>query len=720
MAETIQTPIHRFDAPEKSSGVAQYIADIPFEDILFAKTLRSTRPRATIKSIHLPDLPEGYLIVDRNDAPGSNRVHMIGDDWPFFAEERVNYVGEPILLVVGPDKGEILRLLSAIRVEYEDLEPLLSIEESLAAQDSPIYGERNIIAEYTIEKGDPDAAFGQAAQVFEDEYRTGLQEHVYLEPQGVVAVYAEGRITVYGSMQCPYYMKAALEQGFGWDPQRIRVVQVATGGGFGGKEEYTSMLAGHAAFAAYRTGKPVQLILDRAEDICCTTKRHPSIIRHRTAVDDRRRISALQVHIMLDGGAYAGLSSVVLQRAMLMSAGVYNIPSARITGQVLATNNIPSGAFRGFGAPQSLFAVEMHLQHIAEQLGEDPLDFKMRHALRKGDRTVSCGRMHHEVKLPEMVKVLQRMSGYRKKRRSLHQEPGRVLKGIGLSLFFHGCAFTGSGERDKIKAVVKLRRGGDGKVEILVSNAEIGQGPHTTLRKIVSHTLGIPVERILYNNPDTDRVPDSGPTVASRTVMIVGALLERAASDLKDRMQEEGEVEVSSQYEQPDYICWDQDLLEGDAYPTYSWGANAVQVEVDPATFEIRITGIWGVYDIGTPIDEKVVLGQIEGGMAQGLGYATLEVMEMKDGKPMQANLTDYIIPTAVDFPRMETRIVQSSYEYGPFGAKCVGELPFLGAAPALASAVEHALRQTVTRIPVTPEYLMEAVEHDHSIHPER
>ena len=719
MADSIQTSIHRFDAPEKSGGLARYIADIPFENMLFAKTLRSIKPRASIKSIHLPDLPRGYTTIDRTDAPGSNRVHMIEDDWPFFAEGTVNYVGEPILLLVGPDRGEILRLLSEITVEYEDLEPVLSIEESLAAQE-PFYGERNIIAEYAIEKGDPDRFFEQAARVFEDCYRTGLQEHVYLEPQGVVAVYEEKRVTVYGSMQCPFYMKNTLEQAFGWEPDRIRVVQTTTGGGFGGKEEYTSVLAGHAAFAAYKTGRPVQLILDRAEDISVTTKRHPSISRYRTAVDDRGNITALQVHIILDGGAYAGLSSVVLQRAMLMAAGVYNIPNARITGQVLATNNIPSGAFRGFGAPQSLFAVEMHLHSLAEQLGEDPLDFKMKHALRRGDQTVSCGRMHHEVKLPEMVHTLEGMSGYREKRRSLHEQSGRVLKGIGLSLFFHGCAFTGSGEQDKIQAVVKLRKGKDGKVEILVSNAEIGQGPHTTLRKIVSHTLGIPVGDVLYGNPDTDRVPDSGPTVASRTVIIVGALLEGAASDLRKRMHEKGEVEVTRQYEQPDYICWDQDAMQGDAYPTYSWGANAVQVEVDPVTFEIRITGLWGVYDVGTPIDEQVVLGQIEGGMAQGLGYATLEVMERKNGKPMQANLTDYIIPTAGDFPRMETKLVKSTYEYGPFGAKCVGELPFIGAAPALASAVEHALRQSVTRIPVTPEYLMEAVEHDHPIHPER
>ena len=719
MAESIETPIPRFDAPEKSGGRAQYIADIPFENMLFARTLRSTRPRARITSINLPKLPEGYITVDRTDAPASNRAHMIGDDWPFFAESTVNYVGEPILLLVGPEKEEILRLLSEIEVEYEDLEPVFTIEESLAAK-QPFFGERNVMAEYVIEKGDPDKAFRQAARVFEDEYRTGLQEHVYLEPQGFVAVNEGERMVVYGSMQCPFYIKNALVQAFGWEENLIRIVQTTTGGAFGGKEEYTSILAGHAAFAACKTGKAVQLILDRAEDISVTTKRHPSISRYRTAVDSDGNITALEAHVQLDGGAYVGLSAVVLQRAMLMAAGVYNIPNARVTGEVLATNNIPSGAFRGFGAPQTLFAVEVHLHSVAEQLGEDPVDFKMRNALNKGDKTVSSGRMHHEVKLPDMVNLLEKMSGYREKRRSHREQSSRILKGIGLSLFFHGCSFTGSGEQDKIKAVVKLRKEKDGRVEILVSNVEMGQGPQTTLKKIVSHTLGIPVDQVLYANPDTDRVPDSGPTVASRTVMIVGALLERAASDLRERMHETAEVEVTRQYEQPDYVCWDQEALKGDAYPAYSWGANAVEVEMDPATFEIRITGLWGVYDVGTPIDEQVVLGQIEGGMAQGLGYATLEVMEMDMGKPMQANLTDYIIPTAGDFPRMQVKLVKSLYEYGPFGAKCVGELPLLGAAPALASAVEHALGQSITRIPVTPEYLMEAVEHDHPIHPEQ
>jgi CO/xanthine dehydrogenase Mo-binding subunit len=679
--------------------------------MIYARTLRSSRPRARIVAVKLPKIPEGYIVVDWRDVPGTNRVHMIEDDWPFFAEDRVNYSGEPILLVVGPEKTEVGRLLSAVEIEYENLNPVFDIDDSVAGRDTPVYGDDNTMAAYRVERGSPAVEFEGAARIFEDEYRTGLQEHAYLEPQGIVALYDEGRITVYGSMQCPFYVKSALEMGFGWDPDRIRVVQTVTGGGFGGKEEYPSILAGHAAFAAYKSGRPVQLILDRTEDICYTTKRHPSKIRYRTAVDEEGRITAMDVHVQLDGGAYSGLSSVVLQRAMFMAAGVYNVPNIRITGEVVATNNVPTGAFRGFGAPQALFAVEMHLQTIAEHLGEDPLDYKLRHALRRGDRTVTGGTMHHDVKLPEMVDRILEMSQYRQKRKRAPRKTRDGHRGIGLSMFFHGCAFTGSGERDKIRAVVKLQRDTEGRVRILISNVEMGQGPQTALRKIVAKTLGVPADQLIYDNPDTDQVPNSGPTAASRTVIIVGALLEKAAEDLKAQWDEPGEIHVSRHYEQPAYMCWDQERLRGDAYLTYSWGVNVVEVEVDPVSFEIGVTGIWGVYDVGTPIDEQLVKGQIEGGMVQGLGYATVEVMQLHRGEPLQANMTDYTIPTSMEFPPIETDLVESFYEQGPQGAKCVGELPFLGVAPALASAVQHALQTPINHLPVTPEYLVEVSE---------
>jgi CO/xanthine dehydrogenase Mo-binding subunit len=707
----ISSPVPRQDAPGKISGSAPYIGDLRFRGMLYARTLRSKVPRARIAAIEIPSMPEGYFIVDSHDVPGINGVHMLTDEQPFFAEEKVNYAGEPILLVTGPQKEEVGRILDKIRVEYEEIPPVFGEEDSKNPLIPPLFGEHDLFCEYEIKRGEVEEAFEKADLVFEDCYRTGAQEHVYLEPQGMAGVFDGERVTVYGSIQCPYYVKTALVQGLGWEEDRIRVIQTTTGGAFGGKEEYPSVIAGHVAFAAIKTGRAVLLVFDRAEDIVCTTKRHPSRIRMRTAVDNQGAIAAMDIDIALDGGAYIGLSPVVLQRAMFAATGVYRIPRVRVKGRVFATNNVPTGAFRGFGGPQAFFAIEMHMHSLAGKLKKDPLEFKRSYLLKRGDHTVTDGRMKEDVPLPRMLSRLCELSGYEKKSRAFKKEGGG--RGIGVSLFFHGCAFTGSGEKDKIKAKVLLKKESDGSVSILVSNVEMGQGAQTTLRKIVAQKLGCGIGRIRYDNPDTDRVPDSGPTVASRTVMIVGGLLARAAERLKERMNEKGEIEVEERYVQPPHIEWDQETFTGDAYPVYSWGANAVEVEVDPVTFEVRVTGIWGTYDVGTPIDERIVGGQIEGGISQGLGYATIEVLQQEKGRLLQENLTDYIIPSSKEFPDPVYELFSSPYEHGPFGAKCAGELPFVGVAPALAAAVQHAVGRPVRRLPVSPEYLFEAEQDE-------
>jgi CO/xanthine dehydrogenase Mo-binding subunit len=707
----IRTPVDRSDARIKINGTAEYIGDILFEGMLYAKTLRSKRPRAVIHSVEIPPIPEGYFIVDKHDVPGKNRVKIIIDDMPFFSEDRVNYAGEPILLVVGPDRETIAHILEAITVTYSDIEPVYTIDEAKNGSAPPLFGSDNLFASYEIVKGDPIGAFSQASIRFEDIYRTGFQEHAYLEPQGTIGVYENGRVTVYGSMQCPYYVKNALIQGLGWSEDRIRVVQTTTGGAFGGKEEYPSLIAGHAAFAAIKAKRPVQLVFDRAEDVRFTTKRHPAIIRIASALDSHNRITAMDVEIKLDAGAYAGLSEVVLQRAMFCSTGVYNIPNVRVRGSAVATNNVFTGAFRGFGGPQATFAVEMHMHGLADRIGEDPLRFKRMHLIKKHDTTVTEGTIRQEVALPALIEAVTGPSDYFGKLQRFQGVKGTVRRGIGLSVFLHGCAFTGSGEKEKIRARVKLRKYRDGTVEILVSSVEMGQGPQTTLKKIVAYTLDIPLNNVVYKNPDTDEVPDSGPTVASRTVMIVGFLLQKAAEKMRESWNSAPEFELQERYEQPPFVQWDQQRFKGDAYPVYSWGANVVEVEVDSLTWEVTVKGIWAAYDIGTPMDERIIRGQIEGGISQGLGYATMEVMNSSEGRFMQESLFDYVIPTAVDLPKIHSTLIENEYEYGPFGAKCAGELPFVGAAPALASAVQHALGVPITRIPLTPDYLQEVTQ---------
>lgn len=693
MKESISKPIQRVDGPAKISGEARYIGDMHFENMLYAKTLRSTRAKAKILAITRPNLPDGYFIIDKDDVPGVNRMRTVISDHPLFAEDRVEYVGQPLLLVVGPERETIYDIITQIVVEYEDLDPLFTLEEAEVKSE--------VFTDYHFEKGEPEKAFAEAVDIIEDEYRTGFQEHVYLEPQGMTAEYRDDTMFVYGSMQCPFFAEGALTEALGWDAGRIRVVQTVTGGAFGGKEEFPSLTACQVAVAALKTGRPVTMIYDRDEDIICSTKRHPSIVRYKAALNRNKDIVALEIDVLLDAGAYNGLSPVVLQRAIFSATGVYNFPHLKVRGRNFITNKVPSGAYRGFGAPQTIFGTEMLLHNIAVKLGIDPLDYKMRHMLKRGDPTCTGGQIRDIVKLPEIIDRVTAMSGYRRK----VKENDRY-KGIGISLFLHGCGFTGNGEQ-MIKGKILLKKSGE-NVILKVSSTEMGQGAETCLRKIVAYSLEIPLKRVIYESVDTGLVPDSGPTVASRTTMIVGGLLRQASLELKDRWDEADEIEVTRSYKHPDFLSWDNATFKGDAYPVYSWGANVAEVEIDPVSYEIDVRKISAVYDVGLPIDETTLRGQMQGGIAQGVGWATIEVLNTEKGELLQKNLTDYKIPTAMDVPKIECEFISNPYEFGPFGAKCAGELPFVGSPPAVAAAVSNALGIPIHSIPITPEDLME------------
>ncbi len=705
--DRISTPIKRFDFDDKISGQARYCADIILPGMLYARTVRADRPRARIGAIGIPSLPSGYYIIDHRDIPGKNTVPIVYDDQPFFARDTVNYIGEPLLLVVGPDKEVILQIIDSIRIDYLDLDPILSIEAADKRQDDFIFGDQPWFVEYHYSKGDLEQAIQNACHVVEDEYETGYQEQLYLEPQSVLAVFADEQITVYGSIQCPYYVEEALLQALGWPQDRIRVVQLPTGGGFGGKEEFPSILAVHAALASIKTGQPVQLVYDRQEDIICSTKRHPAVIKYKSYLDQEGHILGRRIECKTDAGAYAGLSSVVLQRLILSASGVYNIDNLEVNGRAYATNKMVSGAFRGFGGPQAFFAIEMHMENIARRLNLDPWQFRQKHFLHQDDTSSTGGILKNDIRLDQMAGEIDAMSGYRLKRHNQPQSPDKLF-GIGCSFFFHGCGFTGSGERDLIKSRVRLRKYRDNKVQIFVSSTELGQGVLTTLRKIVAESLHIPIDQVVHYYPDTASSPDSGPTVASRTIMIVGRLLQDCCEDMKVRW-EEPEFEVFRDYKYPVGLSWDKEKFVGHAYPEYSWGANVVEVEIDPLTCVVDVKGIYAVYDIGTPIDIKIVQGQIEGGLVQGLGYGCIEILNTAGGKVVQNNLTNYIIPTAMDCPPIKCKIIDDNpYPDGPFGARGLGELPVVGVAPALALAVQNAIGKKINKIPLTPEYIME------------
>lgn len=711
--DNISKPIKRFDTADKIAGTAKYVADFKFEDMLYARTLRSTEARAIIKSRKYPKLEEGYFIVDKDDVPGENIVHVVFDDQPCFADKVVNYIGEPILLVVGKDKEKILDIMSKIEIEYEKLDPILSIEDGINPK-NPIYGEKNCFADYKYKKGSIENIKKRAKYVIEGEYETGYQEHIYLEPQGAIGVYKNGKVTVYSTMQCPYFVKGAVEKCTGFPEDRVQVIQTVTGGGFGGKEDFPSLLGCHVACASIKTKKPVQLVLDRNEDVAVTPKRHPSKVKLKSYIDENHKILGMDVDIKVDCGPYSGLSNIVLQRTMFAAIGVYNVENVFVKGRSVATNNIMCGGFRGFGAPQAFVALELHMEHIANKLGVDSLELKMKNLVKKGDKSSTGGTFRENILLPQIIDRVMEMSSYKERKKKLEEERKEgKLKGLGMSIFFHGGGFTGSGERDHIKAKVKLVKHPDERVEVLIANVEMGQGVQTSMRKIVAKALNIPVERTIHENPDTDRVPDSGPTVASRTTMVVGKLLYDAALKLKERWNESDTVEVMTQYKHPEGFSWDDDNFVGDAYNSYSWGSNIVELEVDPLTYQTKILNVWSVFDIGNAIDERIVKGQIEGGVLQGLGYAGIEVMTSSNGLLNQRTSTDYTIPTSKDTPNMESDLVCEPYYNGPFGAKAVGELTFIGAAPAYALAVENAIGKEINKIPLTPEYLMEVMNDD-------
>ena len=711
MRHKITREVERVDARAKARGETTYLADLRFENRLFARLVRSRIPRGTIVARNTPDLPDGYHYITGADIPpgGKNCVRMIEDDWPAFAGREVRYLGETLGLLVGPDRGVLAALVERLEcaVEYHEQEPAVTIDDGLSLKGGPIHGDNNLFADLCTRKGDPEKALARAARVFKREFHTGYQEHVYIEPQAVLGAWENGRVTIYVSTQCPFYVRKAVAAALGLPAEEVVVVQTATGGGFGGKENYPDVLAVAVAVALQKIDRPIELVFDRVEDLKFTSKRHPSRVRYRVGLDADDRIAVVDVEMVIDAGAYESSSRVVLQRAMFSSNGVYEFPNVLVRGRALATNNVPSDAFRGFGAPQGMFAAEMLMTELAREIEVEELALKQRYLLKRGSVTLTNGSIHEEVKLPEMLDYVRRVSDYRHKRAAYGFGSGR---GIGISLFKHGSAFTGNGEPEIIKARVRIRRHADGRPELLVSNVEIGQGVLTTFRKIVAEVLGIPYTEVIYDNHNTSEVPDSGPTCASRSVAIVGYLLQEAAKELKGRLHEPGELEVEQVYEHPAHLCWNAETLTGDAYPCYSWGVNCIEVEVDPVTYEVTVHGVWTAYDVGRAIDEAVVRGQIIGGAVQGLGYAGLEKLENDNGRFMQHTMADYCIPTSLEYPRVEYALFENPYPYGPFGAKGAGEVVFDGIAPAFAAAVQQAIGRAVTRLPVTPEYISELV----------
>jgi len=726
----VGTPQLRKEGVDKVLGRAKYVDDLEREGMWHGATVRSSIPRGRITAIHYGEQIDWgeFVIVSAADIPGKNHIQMISADQPCLVETQVNHCDEAILLIAHPDKRRLPGAVASIRIDYEPMTPVLSIEESETRQHI-VWGEDNIFKQFHLEKGNVDAAWASAAHIVEGEYRTGAQEHLYIENNGVIAEYNDvSGITVWGSLQCPFYVHKSLMAVFDLPTEKVRVIQAETGGAFGGKEDYPSILASHAGLLAKKAGRPIKMVYDRMEDLAATTKRHPSRTRHRTAVDKDGKLLAMEIEIATDGGAYATLSSTVLSRATLHSTGPYVCPNIRITSRSWATNTVPSGAFRGFGAPQSIFAIERHMEQVARAVGLDSAEIRRRNFLHDGDTTATEQVMTEPVILDTLLGRALEISGYEAKRqRFAHDNPHSTIKrGMGIAAFFHGAGFTGSGER-YLNSLAGIDVTCDDRVRVLVSSTEFGQGTNTILTQIAAEALRIAYDDVIMAPSDTSIVPNSGPTVASRTSMVVGRLIERSGHQLIAMLQEsaglaetyttadffasceryrelQGKVESLCRYEAPPNIFWDDQKYRGEAYPTFAWAVYVAEVAVDMTTYSAEVTNFYTVQEVGRVLNPTLAAGQIEGGVAQGIGYALYEKVLLKNGHMFNNQMTNYIMPTAQDVPPISVHFEEIPFQYGAYGAKGIGELPHDGPAPAILNAIQDATGESFAAIPLLPE----------------
>jgi CO/xanthine dehydrogenase Mo-binding subunit len=695
--------VPRREGAAKVTGAAKYTDDLVFPGAWYGKTVRSTVAAGRVRSISFDPAYDWnrVVVVTADDIPGENVVHLIRDDQPVLAGVggEIRHREEPIVLLAAADRATLDDAARHIRIDYEQGTPVFDLDAAT-----------EVYSAIEITKGDVEGVeLGEGVEVVERTFKVGLQEQLYIEPQGAIAIPEPGgggAIRVIGSLQCPYYVHRALKRALELTDTQAIVVQAETGGGFGGKEEYPSVVAIHAALLARKAGRPVRLIYDRHEDLAATTKRHPGLIRHRTTVSRDGELLAQDIEIVLDGGGYCTLTPVVLSRAAIHAAGPYSCPNVRIRARAVATNTPPNGAFRGFGAPQSLFAAELMVEHVAERLGVASLDLRRKWMLRLGD-TTATGQVLTESVGSELVldAALRNVGAVRPAGRPT------VRRGRGLSLVFHGSGFTGSGEK-KLQGTIGFEALADGTFRILTASTEIGQGTKTIFCQLAANALGVPLERVSLAPQDTSLVPDSGPTVASRTAMIVGRLVQDAATEIKERLArgEKAPLRIQKSYVQPESLSWDETTYRGDAYPIYAWACTIADVDVDTTTGEVRVTDLVTAVDCGKALHPVMAEGQIEGGSLQAVGWATIEEIKMKDGGYQNDRLATYLIPTALDAPRIRTILVENPYSRGPFGAKGIGELPMDGPAPAVIAAIHDATGVWLDEIPATPEKVLKAL----------
>ncbi|HDP78391.1 MAG TPA: xanthine dehydrogenase [Mesotoga infera] len=753
--------IKRVDALEKVDGRAKFAADVSFDRQVYCALVIAKKAHGILKSIDASAairLPGIEGVFTWKDIPGENQLGDVIKDMPCLVKEgeKIRFYGDVVAVVAAKDKKTAEEAADLVKVEVEELRPVLTIEDALK-DEVLVHGKPNIGVSKKIRKGNASGYFENSEHVFEGEFYAHYQEQAYMETQGVTVVPdIDYGFTVYGTMQCPYYVQGALSHVLGLPMSRIRVIQTETGGAFGGKEDVPSYVAAYAAVASYNLKRPAKLIYSREIDIQTTSKRHPVKSYYKVALEGKK-IKAMQIKAYMDMGAYATLTPIVMFRTLVHAAGAYEIENVDVDVYAVYTNKIPPGAFRGFGSPQVLFAVESMLDDIAFQMGFDPMEFREINTLKRGSRTSTDHLLLNSVGAPETLSRVKKASNWQRlvaETERFNEENDDFKRGVGVSHIFYGVSLGAGGQvLDKSGAHVLINR--DGSVEVRIGGTEMGQGAKTVIAIMAAEELGQSIEKILVHQPDTAFVPDSGPTVASRTTIYSGNAVRSACIALREkligvfceitgssragvkfesgyvyddggkRMRFDEIVEEAYKrnfklfetgwYETPK-LSFDMENGIGEAYVTYSYASQVVQVEVDLATGSTKVLKAFTAHDVGKSVNPEGVIGQIQGGFAQGMGYAIYEDLKHRDGRIISDNFNTYIIPTVHEVPsELVIDVVEDPFPEGPYGAKGIGEPSLMPVPASVANAVSMAIGKRVRRIPVTPEYVLSLIEGNSS-----
>lgn len=760
MTETRYIGKHRqrLDAAAKVTGQARFVGDYYFPDMLHAKVLRSMLPHARIVKLDVTpalDVPGVVDVITSEDFVNHSNYGFPVSDAYILAYERVRFVGDAIAVVAAETPEAAAAGINAIVVEFEPL-PGVFDPESALQPDSPLVGtlneasdelpNGNLVSRAIVRNGDPTDFFADADVVLEREYTTPCQEHAYIEPEGAVAVPTlDGSVIVYADDQSPFINRGILAQVLGLPEEKARVIQAFVGGAFGGKDDLNYETSAQAAKLALKTGRPVRLLITREESMVASYKREYTKGKVKLAATSDGQLLAAKVSLYMDSGGYASMTPFVGWRAAMHAAGGYRYEAAHIDVYGTYTNNGWSGAFRGFGNTDATAIIERAIDELAGELGLDPLEFRLKNAVRQGDKVCTGNVLDIEVGLVAALEWVREASGWDTKRAAYARQPAdaAIRRGIGVAMTYHG---TSLGAEGADFAVSTLAINPDYSIALTSGLTDYGQGARTVFPLVVAEVLGVDLDRVYMPRPDTETARNSGPTVASRASVLGGnaarvaaeqlrLLLTAAAADLLhcstqqiirhneqfigpneepvafeavvDHARRLGlELSTTGRWDMPD-IHWNMETGQGRPYNTYSFGAQVIEVDVDMGTGKVDVLGVWAAHDGGKLLFPIGAYGQMYGGITQGIGYGLLEEFSFDEGYPRSVNFDSYLIPTALDVPDIDAHFVETHWDMGPFGAKNLAEPVMIPTAPALLNAVSHATGRRFRDAPASLERVL-------------